>query len=310
LTDEGGIMYLSPGEAKLNWKVPLRPHLGTLGVMPDNTANYIDDNAAGGANSIPPSKFGGNVDDWRIGKGGTMFYTVEVAGAGIMVGDTHAAQGDAELAGTAMETSMTTKLRITLHKKDSLPTKVVNLGFPLLETSDQFVIHGFAFSNYLDQLEDASTIFQEGASLDLAMADCFIKTRNWLMDTFDLIEEETIALMATAVDFGITQVVDGNWGVHADVDKWVFDGTDTPYNYACTTSKSAGRRDRRALLEDEDRARTLEKHGVYHGPDEYSEELWSRVTADCPSCANHFSRRRVANRMLDAKLRFAKRTFD
>ena len=182
MTDEGGILYLSPGEAKLDWKVPLRPHIGTLGVMPSNTANYIDANAAGGANSIPPSKFGGNVDDWRIGKGGTMYYTVEVAGAGIVVGDTRGAQGDAELAGTAMETSMTTKLRITLHKKDSLPKKVEALTFPLFETSDQFVIHGFAYSNYLDQLKDASTIFQEGASLDLAMADCFIKTRNWLMN--------------------------------------------------------------------------------------------------------------------------------
>jgi acetamidase/formamidase len=303
VTDDGGMIYLSPDEAKLNWKVPLRPHLGTLGVMPSNTDNYIDASAAGGANSIPPSRFGGNVDDWRIGKGGTMYYTVEVAGAGILVGDTHAAQGDAELAGTAMETSMTTKLRIVLHKADSLPIKVQNLNFPLLETSDQYVIHGFAYENYLDELDDASTIFQEGASLDLAMADCFIKTRNWLMDTYDLIEEETIALMATAVDFGITQVVDGNWGVHADVDKWVFEETDTPYNYGCTTSKTAGRR---ALLEADDRRGMLEKHGVYYAPEQYAEELWSRVTVECATCANHFSRRRVANRMLDAKLRFAK----
>jgi acetamidase/formamidase len=303
VTDDGGILYLSPEEAKLNWKVPLRPHIGTLGVMPSNTDKYIDESAAGGANSIPPSRFGGNVDDWRIGKGGTMFYTVEVAGAGILVGDTHAAQGDAELAGTAMETSMTAKLRIVLHKADSLPTKVQNLTFPLLETSDQYVIHGFAYSNYLDQLVDASTIFQEGASLDLAMADCFIKTRNWLMDTYDLIEEETIALMATAVDFGITQVVDGNWGVHADIDKWVFDQTDAPYNYACTTSKTAGRR---ALLEADDRRGMLEKNGVHYAPEQYADELWSRVTMECATCANHFSRRRVANRMLDAKLRFAK----
>lgn len=314
VTDETGILYLSPGDAKLNWKVPLRPHLGTLGVMPSNTKNYIDAAATGGASSIPPSRFGGNVDDWRIGKGGTMFYTVEVAGAGIVVGDTHAAQGDSELAGTAMETSMTTKLRIILHKKDSLPKKVEGLNFPLLETVDQFVIHGFAYSNYLDQLEDASTIFQVGASLDLAMADCFIKTRNWLMDTYDLIEEETIALMSTAVDFGITQVVDGNWGVHADIDKWVFDETDAPYDYGCTTSKTAGRRERlrerRALLEVEDRASRLEKHGIFQDPEQHAEELWSRVTVDCPTCANHFSRRRVAHRMLDAKLRFAKRTFE
>lgn len=194
VTDEGGIKYLSPDLAKLDWKVPLRPHLGTLAVMPGNTANYIDGEAPGGANTIPPARFGGNIDDWRIGKGGTMYYVVEVPGANIVVGDTHAAQGDSELAGTAMETSMTTKLRITLHKADILPKKVETLDFPLLETSDSFVVHGFAYSNYLDDLEDPSDIFSEGASLDLAMRDCFLRTRNWLMDVYDMIEEETIAL--------------------------------------------------------------------------------------------------------------------
>jgi acetamidase/formamidase len=276
--------------------------------MPNNTVNYIDASATGGASSIPPSRFGGNVDDWRIGKGGTMFYTVEVPGAGIVLGDTHAAQGDAELAGTAMETSMTTKLRITLHKADSLPKKVQNLNFPLLETSDQYVIHGFAFDNYLDQLADPSDIFQEGASLDLAMADCFLKTRNWLMDYMDLTEEETIAMMATAVDFGITQVVDGNWGVHADIDKWIFDTTDAPYDYSCTTSKSAGRR-RSRKLERNDRRLTLEKYGVHSSPEDYAAELYSRVTVDCATCAATVGSRRVAEKMMDAKLKFAKKNF-
>jgi acetamidase/formamidase len=140
-----------------------------------------------------------------------MFYKVELPGALIVVGDTHAAQGDSELAGTAMETSMTTKLRVTLHKADALPKKVATLDWPLLETSDKFIVHGFAFANYLDELPDPSDVFAEGASLDLALEDCFIKTRNWLMDVYDLIEEETIVLMTTSVDFGITQIVDGNW---------------------------------------------------------------------------------------------------
>jgi acetamidase/formamidase len=201
VTDEGGIKYLNPDPSGLDWKVPLRPHIGTLAVLPNNTANYLDSEAAGGASSIPPSRFGGNVDDWRIGKGGTMYYkyvvvvfpllldlikelttgcfctSVEVPGGMVLVGDTHAAQGDSELAGTAMETSMTAKLRITLHKAGSLPKQVQVMPFPLLETSSQYVIHGFAYDNYLDQLEDASAIFVEGASLDRAFEDCFLKTR-------------------------------------------------------------------------------------------------------------------------------------
>mmetsp|Transcript_11343 Transcript_11343/g.27330 ORF Transcript_11343/g.27330 Transcript_11343/m.27330 type:complete len:288 (+) Transcript_11343:1834-2697(+) len=217
VTDKGGIVYMNPDPAELDWKVPLRPHLGTLGVLPNNTINYVDDAAPGGASTIPPSRFGGNVDDWRIGKGGTMYYRCEVEGCLLLVGDTHAAQGDSELAGTAMETSLTTKLRVTLHKADSLPKLVTGVEWPLLETSSEYVVHGFAYTNYLDELEDASTIFAEGASIDDAMADAYVKTRNWLMDAWDLIEEETIAIMTTSVDFSVTQVVDGNWGCHASI---------------------------------------------------------------------------------------------
>lgn len=142
-----------------------------------------------------------------------MYYVVEVPGAMLYLGDTHAAQGDSELAGTAMETSLTAKLKLTLHKADSLPKKVATLDFPLLETSTEYVVHGFAYANFLEELEDPSSIFAVGGSLDLAMEDCFTKTRNWLMDYKDLAEEETIALMTMGIDYGVTQVVDGNWYV-------------------------------------------------------------------------------------------------
>lgn len=297
---------MSPEQAKLAWKVPLRPHLGTLAVMPNNTGNYLDEDAQGGASTIPPSRFGGNIDDWRIGKGGTMYFRVEVPGALLLVGDTHAAQGDSELAGTAMETSMTTKLRVTLHKADSLPKMVATVDWPLLETSDKFVVHGFAYANYLDELEDASTIFVEGASLDLAMQDCFIKTRDWLMDVYDLIEEETIALMTTSVDFGITQVVDGNWGVHADIPKWVFDDSGAPFDYSCTTSMGPGRRSRRReLLSDRDRRSLFAQVvGEELEMDVYASQLYSKVTQSCAACGDHHMRELFADKLLHAKLEF------
>eukprot|EP00980_Cylindrotheca_fusiformis_P016074 scaffold4752_cov113-Cylindrotheca_fusiformis.AAC.2 len=307
VTDEGGIKYLSPDLAKLDFKVPLRPHLGTLAVLPNNTAKYIDDAAEGGANTIPPGRFGGNVDDWRVGKGGTMFYNVEVPGGMVVVGDTHAAQGDSELAGTAMETSMTAKLRLTLHKAGSLPKKVTTMPFPLLETSTQFVVHGFAFDNYLDELEDPSDIFAEGASLDLAFMDCFLKTRAWMMDTFDLIEEEVIAIMTTAVDFGITQVVDGNWGAHADIPKWVFEEDDTPYDYSCTTSKGPARRHlkKRRTLRTSERRQLMQELGVDHSPEAYAGKLYDKVTKDCETCGDSMDRHMLAHKFLDAKLHFA-----
>jgi acetamidase/formamidase len=68
--------------------------------------------------SIPPNYTGGNIDDWRIGKGGTMYYPVSVDGALLSAGDTHAAQGDSELCGTAIESSWTGLFQIILHKKN------------------------------------------------------------------------------------------------------------------------------------------------------------------------------------------------
>lgn len=105
-----------------------------------------------------------------------------------------------------METSMTAKLKVTLHKADALPATVATINFPLLETADEYVVHGFAFADYLEQLQNPSTIFTDGASLDAAFEDCFNKTRLFLINGFNLTEEESIALMSTGVDFGITQV--------------------------------------------------------------------------------------------------------
>ena len=130
-------------------QVPLRPHIGIMAVMPNNTLNW----GGAGASTLPPSRFGGNVDDWRIGPGGSMYYRVEVPGANLVLADTHAAMGDTELAGTAMETSMTVQIQVWVHKAaDGLPTKVGGLSYPMLETQDSYIIHGFAYNNYLDDL--------------------------------------------------------------------------------------------------------------------------------------------------------------
>jgi hypothetical protein len=88
------------------------------------------------------------------------------------------------------------------------------------------------------------------------------------------------------------------------VRKWIFDTTDTPYDYTCTTSKSNRRR---SLLVKDDSRRILEKHSVTESPEEYADKLFSRVTSDCAACANSAHRRRVSEKMLEAKLKFAKR---
>jgi acetamidase/formamidase len=176
--------------------------------------------------SIPPSYTGGNIDDWRIGMGATMYYPVAVPGALLSVGDPHAAQGDSELCGTAIECSLTGTFQLILHKKASLKgTVLAGLDYPLLETAREFVVHGFSYPNYLAELgAKAQSEIYSKSSTDLALRDAFRKMRRFLMTTQSLTEDEAISLMSIAVDFGITQVVDGNWGVHALVRKNLFSG--------------------------------------------------------------------------------------
>jgi acetamidase/formamidase len=91
--------------------VPLKPFAGTIGVAP----------AAAGVHSIvPPRRVGGNMDVRDIAQGAELFLPVEVAGALFSVGDTHAAQGDGEVCGTAIESEMTIALNFDLIKQTPL----------------------------------------------------------------------------------------------------------------------------------------------------------------------------------------------
>jgi acetamidase/formamidase len=211
-------------KVKENWgvlknvRVPIRPHFGTMGLAPAE-AEMVD--------SIPPSYTGGNIDDWRIGKGATMYYPVSVEGGLLSVGDPHASQGDSELCGTAIECSLTGTFQLILHQQSDLKGGALEkLNYPLLETKDEFVVHGFSFPNYLADLgAKAQSEIYSKSSVDLAMRDAFRKMRHFLMSTQRLNEDEAVSILSVAVDFGVTQVVDGNWGVHAIIKKNLFSGS-------------------------------------------------------------------------------------
>jgi acetamidase/formamidase len=204
-------------------RVPARLHFGTMGLAPSEQ-DFVS--------SIPPGYTGGNIDDWRIGKGARMFYPVAVPGALFSVGDPHAAQGDSELGGTAIETSLTGDFEFILHKKNALEgTALEGLAHPMLETAQAWSFYGFTFPNYLAELgPDAQTEIVNHSSLDRAMRDAFRKLRRFLMTVHKLSEDEAIALMSVAADFGVTQVVDANWGVHGSIRKDLFnrEGFATP----------------------------------------------------------------------------------
>jgi acetamidase/formamidase/AraC-like DNA-binding protein len=196
-------------------RIPLRPHFGVIGVAP-RESDLVD--------SVPPSYFGGNLDNWRLSKGATIYLPVSVPGALLSIGDPHAAQGDGELGGTAIECSMTGTFKVVLHKKAELHGRPFgDVTYPLIETENEWVLTGFSHPNYLAEFgaTGQSEVYVK-SSLDLAMKDAFRKVRRFLMNTHGLSEDEAIALMSAAVDFGVTQVVDGNWGVHAIISKRLF----------------------------------------------------------------------------------------
>jgi acetamidase/formamidase/AraC-like DNA-binding protein len=198
-----------------NVKIPVRPHFGVITVAPQQDG-LID--------SIPPSTFGGNLDNWRVTRGTSVFLPVGVPGALLSIGDPHASQGDSELCGTAIECSLTGDFQLVVHKKEALCGQAfADLTYPLVETADEWVLHGFSYPNYLAEFgTSAQSAVYEKSTLDLAMRDAFIKTRRFLMTTKGLSEDEAISLISVAVDFGVTQVVDGNWGVHAIIRKSLF----------------------------------------------------------------------------------------
>jgi acetamidase/formamidase/AraC-like DNA-binding protein len=233
-TDPSGIVHatydypgvpVAPGSVKRRHgvldgiRIPLRPHFGVIAVAP-REVDFVD--------SIPPSYFGGNLDNWRLGKGSSVYLPVAVPGALLSVGDPHATQGDGELGGTAIECSMTGTFQLILHKKCELAGQLfADLSYPLIETATDWVLTGFSHPNYLAEFgaQGQSEVYAT-SSLDLAMKDAFRKMRRFLMQGKGLSEDEAIALMSAAVDFGVTQVVDGNWGVHAILSKRLFpDGT-------------------------------------------------------------------------------------
>jgi acetamidase/formamidase len=115
-----------------------------------------------------------------------------------------------------------------VHKQSTLGgTSLADLNYPLLETQDEWVLHGFSYANYLAELgPKAQQEIYEKSSVDLALKDAFRKMRSFLMRTKGLTEDEAISLMSIGVDFGITQVVDGNWGVHAIIKKGLFAGSE------------------------------------------------------------------------------------
>lgn len=197
-----------------NVEIPIRPHFGVIALAPAHN---------GLVDSVPPASFGGNLDNWRTGPGSRIFLPVQVPGGLLSLGDPHASQGDSELCGTAIECSMTALIQVVHHRAATLVDQLRDLDYPLIETDTEWVILGFSSPDYLKELgEDAQSEVYKQSSIDAAMRDAFRKARRFLMTAKRLSEDEAISLLSVGVDFGVSQVVNGNWGVHAAIRKALF----------------------------------------------------------------------------------------
>ncbi|HEY2469558.1 MAG TPA: acetamidase/formamidase family protein [Terracidiphilus sp.] len=170
-------------------EIPLHPFFGSMGVAPPESAGRYD--------SAPPWMHAGNIDNKELVAGTTLFIPVHAAGALFEVGDGHAGQGNGEVDITAMETFLTGTFRFVVHKDEHLlwpraetPTSYISMGFsPDLKTATEMAVR-----NMID----------------------------FLVSEKHLSRDDAYMLTSVAVDVDITQLVDGNVGVHAICPKAIF----------------------------------------------------------------------------------------
>jgi len=175
-----------PGEHMGRYTVPLRPMLGCVAVAPQPAQAPPGTGDSG--------RFGGNMDFNEIVEGATLYLHVNVLGAMLYLGDGHAAQGDGELNGNALETSMDVEFTV-----DVLPPKAV--PGPRVESATHIMAMGLA------------------GSIDDAFRDATGNMARWLMDDYKLTASEVAQVLGTAAEYKVSEVADRNAGVVLKINK-------------------------------------------------------------------------------------------
>jgi acetamidase/formamidase len=171
---------------------PTAPFLGIMGVaVPGEERPH----------SVPPGRHGGNIDINLLTAGSTLYLPVLVPGALAYVGDPHFAQGDGEVALTALEASLRATLRFRIVPADDPFAPFVHEHGPVVETPEYWVPTGMH--------ED----------LREAMKNAVRAAIRFLVGGYDMDEEHAYAYLSAATDFDISQVVDRVTGVHARIRK-------------------------------------------------------------------------------------------
>jgi acetamidase/formamidase len=172
--------------------LPYRPFPGTIGVAPAEPGQHP---------ILPPSRWGGNLDTKHLVVGSTLYLPVGVEGALFSLGDTHAAQGDGEVCGTAIETAMDVVVRLSVRRDFQIDAPQYALPEGAPAASEQPAYH---------------VCTGVGPDLMEAAKDAVRATIRRLEDEHGLGREEAYALCSVAVDLRIHELVDApNWVVGA-----------------------------------------------------------------------------------------------
>jgi len=166
-------------------KIPLHPFLGCIGVAPSNGE---------ARSSIVPAEFGGNMDAPEASAGNTLYLPVNVAGGLFYFGDGHAAMGDGEIAGTAIEVPMKARLQFDLVKGK-------HTNWPRFENEKEIMAAG---------------IYRP---VDDAVRIAFTELVAWIHADYGLSELDTYELLSKVGKIHLTEMVDPNYVVIASVDK-------------------------------------------------------------------------------------------
>jgi acetamidase/formamidase len=177
--------------------IPLHPFFGSMGIAPPEEAGKL--------NSAPPGTHAGNMDNKEMVEGTTLFIPVHAKGALFEAGDGHAGQGNGEVDITAMETQLTGTFQFIVHKKVEGEKP---LEWPRGETPAFYISMGFD--------EDLTK------ATEISIRNMITFLSEQITDHPRISREEAYALISVACDVDITELVDGNKGVHTMCAKSLF----------------------------------------------------------------------------------------
>ncbi|MEO6779171.1 MAG: acetamidase/formamidase family protein [Gemmatimonadaceae bacterium] len=166
--------------------VPLRPFFGSMGVAPAPALGRISSN--------PPGRHAGNLDNKELVAGTTLYIPVFTKGALLEIGDGHAAQGDGEVDQTAIETNLQGRVQLIVRKD-------MKLEWPRGETPTHWITMG------------------TDTSLTVATKTAIREMVKFLQETTGVTQTQAYQAASMAADLHITQLVDGNVGVHMMIAK-------------------------------------------------------------------------------------------